>query len=100
MTDPICPVCGTTMRGDAALSAEPCPRCVKTNSAVREIKDAEVAIDRARADMARYAKVRTRVAREAVAAGVAPATLARGLGVTRQRVNSLLKRAGVEGGTS
>lgn len=91
MTTPtFCPSCGTTL-GDAVLV---CSRCDTANDAVRRIKDAEVAIDRARADMARFARERTRVAVEAVAAGVAPSALARGLGVTRQRVNSLLKRAG------
>lgn len=86
----LCVSCGTTMNDPVAPV---CPRCHAANDAVRRIKEAEAAIDKARSEMSRYASVRTQVAVEAVAAGVAPAALARGLGVTRQRVNSLLKRA-------
>lgn len=91
MTPICCSSCGTSLTPD---DPDPCDRCRAAADAVRRIKDAEVAIDKARSEMSRYASVRTQVAVEAVAAGVAPATLARGLGVTRQRVNSLLKRAG------
>jgi hypothetical protein len=87
----LCTSCGTTM---TAPSGPTCDRCVAAAEAVRQIRDADAALERARSDMAHYARERTRIASAAVAAGVRPAVLARGLGLTRQRINSLLKRAG------
>lgn len=89
----LCVSCGTTMTDP---QGPVCDRCRTANVAVRELKAATAALEKARSDMAYYAKERTRIATEAVASGVRPATLARGLDLTRQRMNSLLRR-GTEG---
>lgn len=87
----ICDSCATTLTDDPGPV---CARCRATDTAVEKLKAAEVALEQARADLSHYAQERTRLAREAVAAGVRPAAIARGLGITRQRMNSLINRDG------